>query len=359
MISQIPQRVSLVTQTAELLRNAMTSGHWGSLLPGEIALCNELQISRVTLRAALEQLEREGWFRSGRGRRRQIDCNKVSGKGSASKTLMVLLSPIPRQSMPASVILRLVALRERLESSGFQFELVTNSACYSSRPAKALEALHQDIRPACYILYLSTGAMQRWFSERKINCMITGSCHQNVDLPSIDIDYAAVCHHAVGRLAAAGRNRLALLMPQSDQAGNLESGRGFLAAGTQLARNQVHTAVAYHESTVESICRTIDRLIGGAPPYNGLLVAKPTHVITAICHLLRRGVRIPEDISVISRDDDPALDNLVPPVGRYQADPATFARQLARIAIHTINNGSRRHLSQRVMPTFTPGRTMR
>lgn len=358
-IPQIPQRVSLVAQTVTLLRNAMASGAWGTLLPGEITLCNELQISRVTLRAALEQLEREGWFTSGRGRRREIDRSKVAAGKSSSKTLVVLLSPVPRQNMPASVIFRLVALRERLESSGFDLEIVTNAACYSRRPAKALEALHREIRPACYLLYLSTEAMQRWFSDRKISCMITGSCHPNVELPSIDIDYAAVCHHAVGRLTAAGRNRLALLMPHSDQAGNLESGRGFLAAGAQLAQNQVHTVVAYHESTVDSICRTIDRLIGGAPPFNGLLVAKPTHVITAICHLLRRGARIPEDISVISRDDDPALDNLVPPVGRYQTDPVKFARQLARIAISTISNGPKRHLSQRVMPSFTPGRTLR
>lgn len=359
MTQKIPRRISLVTQTATILRDAMASGAWGRLLPGEIALCNELQISRVTLRTALKQLEREGWFASDRGRRRRIIRREAIAAEPPSKTSVVMLSPIPRQNMPAGVILQLVALREYLDSFGLELNVVTNAAGYSQHPERALEAMHRERPPACYILYLSTGGMQRWFADRKINCLVSGSCHPNMELPSIDIDYAAVCHHAVGRFVAAGRSRLALLMPHSDQAGNLESERGFLNAGTQLGKEKVHAIVVCHKGTVESICRAIDRLIEGAPPCNGLLIAKPSHVITAICQLLRRGVRIPEDISVISRDSDSALDNLVPTVGRYQTDPAKFAQRLARIVIDTITNGPRRHLSQRIMPAFSPGRTLR
>lgn len=336
----------------------MESGVWGRQMPGEIALCNELQISRVTLRAALEQLKREGWFTSGRGRRRMLVNRQTIKEVPVAKTAVALLSPIPRQSMPAGVILQLVALRECLESVGHELSVVTSSAAYSQHPGRALEALHREHRPACYILYLSTGAMQRWFLERKISCLITGSCHPNVELPSIDIDYAAVCHHAVGRLVAAGKSNLALLMPHSDQAGNLESARGFLDAGSQLAHKKVNTFVANHDGTVESICRTIDRTIQGTMPCNGLLVAKPPHVMTTICHLLRRGVRIPEEVSVISRDADPALDNLVPSVACYQTDPAKFARRVARIVIDTINNGPRPHFVKRMMPTFFAGRTL-
>ena len=358
MTLKIPQRVSLVTQTVGLLRDAITTGVWGKLLPGEVTLCNELQISRVTLRAALAQLEREGWFTSGRGRRREIIPRKFALAAAPPKTTIVLLSPIPQKNIPANVILQLFALRERLAAVGFELEIVPNSACFSQRPDRALEGLHREFHAACYILYLSTEAMQRWFSAGKINCMVTGSCHPNVKLPSIDIDYAAVCHHAVGRFVAAGRTRLALLMPRSDQAGNLESGRGFLSAGSKMVQSQVHTIVADHGGTVESICRTIDRLIGSPAPFNGLLIAKPSHVITVLSHLLRRGIRIPEDISVISRDDDPVLDNLVPAVGRYQTDPTKFVRKVARIIIDSVESGSFQHRSQRMIPTFIPGQTL-
>ena len=125
-----------------------------------------------------------------------------------------------------------------------------------------------------------------------------------------------------------------------------------------MVQSQVHAIIADHDGTVESICRTIDRLIGGPAPFNGLLIAKPSHVITVLSHLLRRGVRIPEDISVISRDDDPVLDNLVPAVGRYQTDPTRFVRKVARIIIDSVENGSFQHRSQRMIPIFIPGQTL-
>lgn len=358
MTLKVPQRVSLVTQTVGLLRDGITTGVWGKRLPGEVSLCNELQISRVTLRAALKQLEREGWFTSGRGRRREIISGKPTVAAAPAKSTVVLLSPIPPNTIPANVILQLFALRERLSAVGCKLEIVTNSACFSRRPNRALASLHRDFQAACYILYLSTEAMQKWFSDGKINCMVAGSCHPLVKLPSIDIDYAAVCHHAVGRFAAAGRKRLALLMPRSDQAGNIESENGFLSAGKKATQRQVHAFVVNHDGTVGSICRTIDRLIGGPEPYNGLLIAKPSHVITAISHLLRRGIRIPQDISVISRDDDLILDNLVPAVDRYQTDPMKFGRKVARTIIDTVESGSLQYRSQRIIPTFMPGQTL-
>ncbi len=359
MTSSIPQRVSLVSQTASLLRASIEAGSWGNLLPGEIALCNELQISRVTLRAALAKLEREGWFTSHQGQRRQIAQKKTPIARVGADTTVVLLSPVAQQSLPASSIIRIVTLRECLASAGFQLAFVSNAACFSRHPARALEALDRELHAGCYILYLSTEAMQRWFSERKISCVVTGSCHPNVNLPSVDIDYSATCHHAVGRLAAAGRKRLALLMPRSDHAGNLESERGFMAAGQKASQGPLLTTITHHDGNVESICRTIDRLIGGRPPVDGLLIAKPTHVITTICHLLRRGVRIPDDISVVSRDDDPALDSLVPCVSRYQTDPAGFARKVAQLTIDTLHDESRRTASKRFIPRFLPGRTLR
>jgi len=64
----VPKRSSLVAQTAVILRDGIKAGLWNDCLPGELGLCRQLQASRVTLRAAVEQLQREGWCRSGQGR---------------------------------------------------------------------------------------------------------------------------------------------------------------------------------------------------------------------------------------------------------------------------------------------------
>jgi DNA-binding FadR family transcriptional regulator len=49
-----PQRVSLAGLTAQSLRDSMQAGHWQGHLPGERELCARLQVSRSTLRSALD-----------------------------------------------------------------------------------------------------------------------------------------------------------------------------------------------------------------------------------------------------------------------------------------------------------------
>ena len=56
----LPQRKSLVAQTSMILRSGIIAGEWSGSMPGELELCRRLQVSRVTLRGAKAQHEKEG-----------------------------------------------------------------------------------------------------------------------------------------------------------------------------------------------------------------------------------------------------------------------------------------------------------
>ena len=72
-MSDIPQRLPLAAETARVLRDGLLSGRWTGHLPGEHELCAELRVSRMTLRAAIEQLAREKQLeKGGHGRRHRI-----------------------------------------------------------------------------------------------------------------------------------------------------------------------------------------------------------------------------------------------------------------------------------------------
>ena len=87
-------------------------------------------------------------------------------------------------------------------------------------------------------------------------------------------------------------------------------------------------------------------------------MAKPAHVVTTVCHLLRRGIRIPQAMSVISRDDDPLLENLVPAVTRYHVDAPLFARKISRLVVELVRGGGSRGHEVRLVPAMFRGETL-
>jgi DNA-binding LacI/PurR family transcriptional regulator len=355
-VNLMPQRASLVAQILAVLKDGIRAGLWKGQLPGEMALCERLQVSRVTLRAALDHLQREKWCTARQGKRRSILFSPLQDPETRRRDAVVLLSPLPLQKLPASAMFWVDSLRGHLATAGYHLEFVSSAAAYSHHPQGTLESLVHKSQAAGWVLYVSTEPLQQWFSQRALPCVICGSRHAEVRLCSVDIDYGATCSHAAGLLAARGRKQLALLMPRSQQAGNLESERGFLEAVQRQPGVKGH--VAHHDGTVPAICATLDRLLQSQWPVNGLVVAKPAHVATAVTHLLRRGVKLPQDLSLISRDDDPLLEYLVPIVARYHVQPAVFARKICRLVIDVVQSGARRRRDSRVMPTLIQGETL-
>jgi DNA-binding LacI/PurR family transcriptional regulator len=364
----VPQRNSLVSQTVNILKEGIRAGLWRGYMPGELALCNRLQVSRVTLRAALGQLEREGWCSASQGRRRLVVFNPKNQPEEGRSDRVVLLSPFPLQNLPSIAMFWVDALRDHLATAGYQLEFLPSPLVYSQHPDRALESLVHKSRPAGWVLYLSTHPLQQWFSQRALPCVICGSRHPDVLLPSVDIDYAATCSHAAGLLLARGRKHLVFLMPRSQQAGNIESELGFLKAARKLEATPdpnapppeaaaVRAQVVHHDGSTAGICAALDRLLRAPHPVDGLVVAKPAHVVTTVSHLLRRGVRLPRDVSLIARDDDPLLEHLVPVVSRYHVDPETFARKVSRKVLDLVQSGAQPPHDSRIMPSFIRGET--
>ncbi len=126
-------RIALPEQIAEMIRSDLESKRWSEFLPGERTLSELLQVSRTSLRSALDILEKQGLVRTAHGRRRQIvtphGTRQPQGKRLAS---IAMVCPVPVERMEPFVLLEIEHIRN---SWGGGIASCTSSSGHPATPA--------------------------------------------------------------------------------------------------------------------------------------------------------------------------------------------------------------------------------
>ena len=350
---------SLAAQTLGILKERIRSGEWKSRLPSEREICDWLVISRGTLRKALARLKQERLVRSHHGQHWEtLGPRRHSTRRVAAKHL-ALLTPFPLNILAPFEMYWIDNLREHLQDAGYHLEVCQGMHCRGWRSDKVLEDLGRKLRPAGWVLRAAPANVQRWFSEHHLPCVVVGSRHAGVALPSVDRDLPAVCRHAVGRLVAKGHTRLALLIPESGLAGDLACETSFREAAERILRPRSgEVLIAHHDGRPESIFHRLRVLLQRRPAPTGFLVTDTRYTLGALSFLLRQGFRLPGQVALISRDSDHFLDYVVPTVARYATDPTRFARKVSRLVLELVEGSDVLARDYRVMPRFVPGETL-
>lgn len=346
------RRFSLVDETVRLLREGLEGGAWNAFLPGERVLCGQWGVSRPTLRAAIKVLEQEGLLEVTHGSRTKV--LKPAPRRDAGLVTVGLLSPDPVERMPPFVLLWVDELRRQLAAEGHLLHVhVAKAAFGGPHPEAAIEKSVGSFSRCVWVLYRSTREMQQWFAMRGAPCVVVGSLHEGVRLPSVDKDYRALCRHAVGLLAGRGHLRVVLLMDKRRLGGDRESETGFME-GVEAAKNRaLEGRIVTHDGSAEGIERSVDQLLAlGRQGPTAWLVAGSMHALTVLTLLLRRGVDVPGRIVLLCRDDDEFLDHVVPRLARYAVKPGGFAKRVFRLVMQAVREGQATPGGGDVMPVF-------
>jgi len=337
----LPKRQNLVENVVDALRQQIQQGRWVGLLPGERSLCHDLQVSRPTLRLAMDVLQREGWLENSQGRRRRI--LKPADPNSAGTEVVAMLSPVSLDALPQFVLFWVDELRAHLAKSGVSLEFHCSSAGAMQQPDRMLSAL-----------LLSTPSVQKWFDRNHIPCLVTGSALEETSLPSIDVDYRAACRHAVGVFRSRGHERVGLVVPASGYGGDSESEIGF-AEGCAGGPDPI---VIRHDGSREGVLRRLDASLRQRHGPTAFLAARAGASLTVLGALMRRGCEIPGRYAVISRDDEPFLDYMTPVIARYRTDRSLYARRLLRTVSQLLQSGHVPGRSIRLIPKLVTGETV-
>lgn len=339
----IPPRRSLVHHTAAVLREGIAAGRWRDWLPGERDLAADLLVGRNTLRAALRELTSDGLLETVPGSGHRILRATAPAAHRPPPRSIGLLVPDGLHALRLGQALWIDQLRALLIKQGFELQF--------HHPRRFPRDPH---RHTCWVLVLCAATLQRRFAREAIPCVIAGSAHAGVSLPSVDHDHRAVCRHAAGLLIARGHRRLVFLTRPPVFAGDRESELGFIEGARLSRRPGVSAEVVRHDDTRDGVTRVLRRLLRSSHPPDALLVGDPRHCLT-VSSLLASASR--SGIALVCRDDDPALAHLVPAPARYTVPPASIARHLLKLILRA--PAASEPAAIRLQPRLIPGETLR
>lgn len=344
---------SLAEQAAETLIEAIVSGEMSDPLPGEVQLSERLKISRPTLRRAIAILTRKGLVSTAKGKRTRIVSRK--GRKSSRFSSVCFIVTASRGSATTLVSALLDEVKFELTAEGVAWDSVYATQLAGRQPEPRLKEIVGGRQGTCYILLNSSRLVQQWFAKSGDPVLVMGSCHEGIDLPSIDLDYRAVGWHAGGQFIKNGHKNILLVEPTIPTVGVSASEEALKEYMARVEGTQVRVLHADQDNFMH----LLDRQLRGPNAPTAALACRVELALSLMGAVQQFGKSIPKEFSLIARDDHPIFEVIAPQITRYACNLRAMARKTVRL-IHPLLQGimprSRKTL---IMPAFFAGETLR
>lgn len=346
---------TLTQQVVRRLEEDIRHGILRESLPGERVLAVRMEVSRRTIRAAVRILRSRRLIRTAQGAPTRILGTPAPPPRRVEMRAIGLLLPKPLEMLkPFTGVVDI--LRGLFHQNGLRLDVFYGARYLSPRPAAALRQLVAQSPCDGWILASANHACQSWFQAQGLVTVVAGSSHDGVALPSVDVDMLATSRHAATVLLRRGHRRLALLLERADWAGFRLTEQGFIEGVRQFGNNATGL-VCRHDGHVADLQRVLSRLLRSPAPPTALFIVNPFHYLAVAAILADRGLKVPQDISLLCRDDDACLRYLPVVPSRYSSSALAQAKQLFATLTTAMQSRSERPPSKSLLliPEFIAG----
>lgn len=313
-------------QVAGHLRMRLLDGRLRGEMPGVLKLEQELGVNRNTLEAALKLLENEGWLMpQGAGRpRRIVAAKRRKGAGQARRIGMLVCDAADRRQD------YLVRLEHELTAEGHTLFHAPQAMATLGMDVKRIARMVRGIQVDGWIVESGSRDVLEWFAEGKLPAFALFGRRRGLPIAGAGPDKPPVYAEVVRYLAGLGHRRIVLMtraLRRVPVPGASE--QAFLDA---LREAGVETG-AYHlpewKETVEGFHGCLSSLFEVTPP-TALLVDEAQFLIATLQFLARRGLRVPEDVSLVCTDDEPLLGWCLPGISHIRWDRRLVVQRMVR-----------------------------
>ena len=352
------RRSTVADQAAAALRTAIERGQLANPLPGELALARRLGVSRPSVHAALAQLEHAGLVEIRMGRRTRILARGTARSARPARPTLAVISvgPGELQSMTQAPVM--LHLHAEAASRGLEWDPVFDTRLAVPAAAPRLRQLVANRRDTCWVLHSCPAWLQHWFADAHVPTLVLGTCAPGVTLPSVDLDFRSVGWHAAGMLARHGHRAVTLVLPAAPQPGDLACREGFLEYFARLRRPDTRVNELAVSAPLQRAITRLRYTLTGPQRATAVFVMREASAVAAYTQVLELGLRVPRDVSVISRDTHPLIDAALPQLTRYGTSPLKQATLAIRAAQAVLAGTAGRPRPRLVAPQYIAGATL-
>lgn len=352
-------RTSLPDEVVASLEEILDRGDWGGYLHAERELCDRIGVCRSTLREALVRLRDQGRLVIRQGQRTRIVQKRPQAVAGKVRKVFLVLSSYADRPILHSGAFWLDEFRQLAAKIGYAVVLENVSDMARGVLQHHLQALRDNYQPSAWVLVGCNERLHQTLHRLGWPVVVGGSTYPGVALPSVDVDYRAVCRHAVGKLARLGHTRLGLVVARSNFPGDLHSIEGF-QEGLQMHRGEkIDGFISQVDGEVTSVHAALFREYARSKPATALIVCRSYVAMSVLTVLGTLGQRVPRDVSIIVRDyNHLVLAPVWPPLASYQCPPVLIARKILSVCRGLIDGRRPKTLEKLFVPEFIEGKSL-
>jgi DNA-binding LacI/PurR family transcriptional regulator len=224
----------------------------------------------------------------------------------------------------------IIELRHQLETAGHTPFYPSKTLQDLGRDARRVARFVRRTEAEAWVVVSGSRGVLGWFSEQETPVFALAGRRSGLSIAGIGPDKIPVTAEVTRRLIALGHRRISTMcrrpirLPQPAQ--TLRAFLGELEAA-DIAIGDFN--LPDWEESKEGFERALDSLFGHTPP-TALILDEPYLYYATYQFLARRGLRVPQDVSLVCTDGDPGFVWCQPSVAHFHWNQRPVARRIVR-----------------------------
>ena len=322
------RKQSLSDLAADWLRQGIRDHRWGRYIPGVPTLAKECGVAEKTIRQAILTLEREGFLSfGGLGRRREI----VSTSGKTGQTRHLRIGVLLRERMENEDEMfrcHMSRIQAELEARGHACHILPKSQADLKYKDASLKRIVEQTEVDAWLVIGGARDFLIWLAARSQPVFGMGGACTNIPNLACSGSYTLPAHQeVVRRFVELGHRRIVFFLPKFAR-----------IEGTASMAKHLEEALALHgistgrfnfpdwTETPEGLQEQLDAMFRVSPP-TAIFATQPIWIIGILSYLAKKGLKVPDDVSLACGNEASFLQWHTPEIARYTHDDGRFVRR--------------------------------